>query len=554
MLKRSARLRRTAGVASCFALSVLLGGCGNGSGDDKTLPAPAAESRLLATSSSSTLAIDPAVPPTIATTGCTGDADFYQADFTPNPNALINRHVLCVRDKNTASVDVKNAEGDLIHNAGEMKVETYWSVYGGSVGLKKQATLTLRYTYTDLQPALKLPVPTLKIKPRLDCVGQETDVTCGPDAQIPMITLSANGQMTKSFSFPITWDTTTVKKVSTTMYVKLFYTTDGSVPVYAWSGATNVMQPLTGNWDLRCDKGVIKSTSEGCVFPGASAIWRFQDPSGSAPQARKLIADAFSNFPEIPGKFRLADGMRSVASSAPGYMPLTRTFNETTQNANRYTAGLRCDKQWPVAMPPTCSDRKLCDCDEYPPAAALEGARSVATEEHKYTVNLIPTTDNRSGGGQMLTFFNDERVDDNENFWVYLGNITGTPPPPPPPPSGPKDVTSSFTITRNYLYSEGQDQKYNFTITNNAPGPLAGPFRLYFKNLPVGVMVLGSYQSSSGVFIAINEPAIVGSMILPVTIRAPSQKFSFTTTMFSGKFTDDSFPVDPPFDPRGPAI
>jgi hypothetical protein len=106
-------------------------------------------SGFLSISTAASAAVNRDTPPSATQAACTNEADFVAASGISDGNALINRHVLCVKDKNTFEVDVKNTNGVLIHNGGTVTLEAFWSVYGASNGLdKKQRPLKLRYAYS----------------------------------------------------------------------------------------------------------------------------------------------------------------------------------------------------------------------------------------------------------------------------------------------------------------------------------------------------------------------------------------------------------------------
>jgi hypothetical protein len=519
-------------------------------------------SGLLSVSTAATAAINRDAPPSISQDACTNEADFLPASGISDANALRNRHVLCVKDKNVFDVDVKNAEGALIHNAGTVTLEAFWSVYGASTGLdKKQRSLKLRYAYVakaQPQGSPALVTPTFKVIPTIACVGQNvSEVKC--EQTLPMSTFTANSVWQEAKPLSIQWPDSEIQVFDTTIAVKLAFTLDGTTPA---EGTGDRWEPRFDSWVLRCDNGLIKvsgSGMNGCVFKNASAIWDFSQ-DGNAPQNRAHIAYAFANLPEVPGKFRLQEGQRSVAmdDNESNLRPLRRTLSPLIRDSNRAVSYARCAADFGQALTTMCPNGSGCQCDEFPPASSLEGAASVEYEQQKYSVRSINGPDNASAGGLLGAFYLRERVIDSEPYWVHVGDGAGTPPPVVPPAPAPINVTSSFDLKISTFIPLNDQQTVYFSATNNSAQDLIGPFRYYFRDFTPGMELIGlTCVGADGVpYIDIGHAAIArGTTVhFNVIIRVPGGiEATFKKSgIWAGKFTGGQCLVTDPWSPITP--
>lgn len=345
---------------------------------------------------------------------CTTDAQFYVAtDDSADPRALVNRHVLCVRQTHDREVDVKNPEGVLIHNSGKVFLDARWSVHGVHNKLAKTGTLLLRYNYVKYN---ELNAPTLRVAAKIECISQSGPaVNCSK--ALPAITLTSGGANTQTIAIPMNWDNAAGKIVYSNIDVKLLYTTDGSAPIETedGSGDTYKLDTRFGNWSLRCDIDQLRATWKGCVFPMAAPVWN-PVKDVSTQYARGHIAHVFATMPEIRGRFKLATGQRSQAAAGGQFEPLIRTSQERIRE-NRAAAVSRCSA---TVQPPApyCAAGMTCDCDEYPPASSEEGGYGRPYTD--YSVRKILSSDNQKAGSQMGAMYAKERVLVGDNFWIKV--------------------------------------------------------------------------------------------------------------------------------------
>jgi hypothetical protein len=476
MFKGSHRSLRSARIVSFVVISAVIAGCGGASAPvvapsaEKTQDAVEANARLEAlftsapspTRAATTISSDADIPPPIdpedpedteplpATPGseiadaeqkaCTDDAQFTVAEVWSNPEALVNRHVLCVKQDFEQSVDLKDKDGAIQIHSGDMKLATRWSVHGVHNKLEKKATLSLSYNYTENND---LPVPKLNVIAKISCITQGSaspEVNC--DMVMPAVSLSSGEKVTQDMVIPLAWSPTVEKIREVTIKVRLFYTTDNSTPVEMEDGSvsTTALYPYFNSWVLRCDVDKLRAGWKGCVFNAAPAVWKAVSNTDTQ-YARKHIADVFAkNMSEVPGLFKLAPGKRSEALNYGQYLPLTRA-GITERKNNRAAAKNRCatpiDADDAKAIGQYCTSEMSCDCDEYPPASAEEGAYQRSPD--MFSVRKILRSDNQKAGSQLGAMYSKERVLIGDKFRIYVGDVS-VPPPTPQPPSPPGPV------------------------------------------------------------------------------------------------------------------
>jgi hypothetical protein len=338
---------------------------------------------------------------------CIQDGQFWQVDGTgDSSNGLVNRHVLCVKQKLTRYIDLFD-NGIPAWNAGILTLEALWSVHGVHSVLEKRGTLTLRYSYTPLDEHA---APPLNVIAKISCSPQGSDAPINCDRQMPIATLTNGGQTTNEVVIPLIWDTS-IGKITTAMIgVKLLYTTDGTMPVETpdGSGSTESLSPKFASWPIRCDIDQLRLGWKGCVFPEASAVW-VADKSPATQYARQHIADVFEKMQHIPGRFEMALESRSQAKTGGQNDPLTRT-GPAGNKLNRQAIRALCAS---IASPGPNHD-----CDEYPFASSEEGANGKSLSQ--YSVRKIPHWDNRKAGAQLGAMYAKERLLVGDKFWVKV--------------------------------------------------------------------------------------------------------------------------------------
>ena len=169
--------------------------------------------------------------------------------------------------------------------------------------------------------------------------------------------------------------------------------------------------------EIRCDIGLAKATTRGCVYPKAPAIMRSvktDDPTVDESAVHIREAQAAG----MPGKF-IARGDGSILPSGSA-RPLERLRDQAERRKNRKVSKDQCIAQY-GKVTGQCTftgdpddEPADCDCDEYPFAATRQGASSGG----KFSAKRIDSGDNSRSGGRLGCFLTGQRVLDGEEFFV----------------------------------------------------------------------------------------------------------------------------------------
>ena len=157
----------------------------------------------------------------------------------------------------------------------------------------------------------------------------------------------------------------------------------------AW--ATPVLEAATAVpfSQVRCDNALPGNVGAGCVFPD---FWPTMTYSKTGP------------YPELAD--HIADAQASGLPGAPDDAPLHRLTDPVKSDQNRRKA---CPDSLP--RPPGKS------CDEYPMASTHEGA---STGSGQFSRRMIDATQNSNGGTDLNTFHLQNRVIENDAFYVLI--------------------------------------------------------------------------------------------------------------------------------------
>ncbi|GGQ67161.1 NucA/NucB deoxyribonuclease domain-containing protein [Couchioplanes azureus] len=183
-------------------------------------------------------------------------------------------------------------------------------------------------------------------------------------------------------SWMITSNTPGATPVTSSQAVKLAF--ESPPPTVPGSGSTTALPTV------RCDNSAtIGRISPGCVYPAATPVFLL---SGSAPppspQHAAFVASAQASLPGHPGR---VDGT-----------PLTRQANSAIVDSQRNISCAGFVKQYPDDS-----------CDEYPFASTRQGGAGAA-------IAHIPQTDNTNGGNKLGAFIRENRVWDNDAYFVQV--------------------------------------------------------------------------------------------------------------------------------------
>ncbi|KGW74899.1 deoxyribonuclease NucA/NucB family protein [Burkholderia pseudomallei MSHR2990] len=245
-------------------------------------------------------------------------------------------------------------------------------------------------------------------KPVVEC---GTDCTVAPNAGVPL----AVGSLSNEVSVTITPNMRGENplRISPTIEYRVAKSGDSledgtSVSPYAGVGYIP---------EIRCDVGLAKSGTQGCVYPEAPAILRTitainPDVDESAIHIREAQAAG------RPGRF-VPRGDGTIFPDTWESKPLTRTRDAVLRRDNRTASKKQCmviygsvNGQCTFTGDPdeTPTD---CDCDEYPFASTEQGA-----SREEVSVKRIDASDNRRAGAFLGNFYLSQRVLDAEKFYV----------------------------------------------------------------------------------------------------------------------------------------
>jgi hypothetical protein len=167
---------------------------------------------------------------------------------------------------------------------------------------------------------------------------------------------------------------------------------------------------------IRCDVGLAKTGTQGCVYPEAPAIMtsvKTDNPNVDESALHIKEAQAAGR----PGRY--ASPSDGSIKPAFGSAELTRLRNEQARKNNRAVSKTQCIAQYgkvnglcdftgdPDETPTNC------DCDEYPFAATNQGA-----DGNEFSVKRIDASDNRRAGALFGCFLASQRVLDGEKFYI----------------------------------------------------------------------------------------------------------------------------------------
>ncbi len=407
--------------------------------------------------------------------------------ISEDESSTINRHVNCRKGRSVQQyiyVDLyKNADGTAtrIAPASALPGETNWSqvgradieyqlsMFGPSNVLSKTMRYRARVTKFEEEALYTGPKkrPDIFLRPSLEgtfCYSTATDGISQPITSACKFGTPAAVQVRMSGEWS-EWAETAIQfewrqkmdpqDLSTMLDVASFYVVldtfqariEGADPSFLTAGGGYPEQvygamgylPL-----LRCDRGLAKAGTEGCVFADAAAVYLLERANPEVKEAAEHIFEALNN-PDPDkrslGKFLLKEGSRGFAEGERSGNALQRFKNSDDYGKPNNLAACSRDRTTslikipPVRSSSTCSPNQAgCECDEYPFNATWQGA---AFDPNRTSVKWINgLQNNKAGGGRLTGFFTKERVLDlspypadrstfppyvaGDNFWVFV--------------------------------------------------------------------------------------------------------------------------------------
>jgi hypothetical protein len=418
---------------------------------------------------------------------CVDDADFASVSAITNAGkeSLVNRHVYCLTGGVVdigLSVDLKFKDGVYSYvrtsqdvqsgtvanySLGVVRLKTYISFYGPSNQLSKKLAVGVKVV--SFTPAADYPgpdrYPVLKIRPILDCTNSlefNDLVSCGLRAGFLSVPLKG-GFVSKDFTVDFDWGVIQdgVDEASFGVYVGHYfqYGVGGAIVDRKGIFSSDNLFYLTDLGEgvvVRCDRGVAKSNSSGCVFPNAAPVF-VQNLTGAGvdEQAQHILE---AQLRGAPGRFVMRPGSRAIPDDSvrEGVNVLNRTQIEKVKDANRMVScgggGKSLISNIKRVSAYCASGATDCQCDEYPFASTYQGGalfRYIYDNQggvgfpDSISAKIIRGADNGRSGSQLGAFYLRERVIDRsfvpldlssasdplygfnrrlggDDFWVYI--------------------------------------------------------------------------------------------------------------------------------------
>lgn len=169
-------------------------------------------------------------------------------------------------------------------------------------------------------------------------------------------------------------------------------------------------QAAVGPNGFRCDSASYLAAGGGCIFNNVVELFPLSVNSNAQQEALHIYQAQYHPDSTVP-----VATAKSIPGSLESGQPLNRTYYNTSLiAANTAAAIATCQTYFPGY------DTATLDCDEYPFKSTFQGASNGPS---KYSARPIPSSDNRSGGGQLGAFYTFDRIiDEFDYFYVVITN------------------------------------------------------------------------------------------------------------------------------------
>ncbi len=372
----------------------------------------------------------PALPlgqaPSTSDKPCT-DADYVSWLDKGTVAGLLSRHVHCLF--HVSEVDLSGSKGSY----GKYRLEARTGSHGKAGGLSK--TLQFSFRLTRIEPGV-VPIPaTVKIRPKINC-STPTPYAGSCSYSPRYVGVGTSGSWSSPVNITVSFDWSAGDGTANTFH---FMDTEFAIYAEGTSGEPSGGTQFAGPPDVRCDKKLTASNSDGCVHHLASAVLAFDRDDSRVLEAVAHIADAQA-WGAPGGGFVL-----SSRAYGGGGSPLQRTWvtglkgnDAGIDGANRIASCKATDsviKLRPQSSASCSTSTVGCDCDEYPFNATWNGAWF--NKDHT-SARFINASHNRVAGARVGSFYRQQRVLDltkdpgipyspgNESASIPSGPETGT--------------------------------------------------------------------------------------------------------------------------------
>lgn len=323
-------------------------------------------------------------------------------------------------------------------------LETQYQAYGPSNRLEKSYAVKVKVAQWTVNPTARVSPDghRLFLNATINCNGTSGMNLTEHCTQSPLpenalidVSLAAGAESTKRvFNMGFSW--TSSSETSYQSYgpdlTQYIYQVNGtkvpaaSTPFYTQGNDGSHQAPF-----LRCDKGLAKGGTEGCVFPEAAAVFVMDMAINDMKDATEHVFHAQKGLgtnesQRSPGVLSLHPNSRVIpvlTSDQPQLKPLKRIADHVTINKNRRHTCQNIGSMFnslPRQNSSSCpSNESDCNCDEYPFASTSEGGRNPWS-----SVRRISSEHNSRAGGYYGEFLSRQRViaEQSDPFFVYVKN------------------------------------------------------------------------------------------------------------------------------------
>lgn len=273
------------------------------------------------------------------------------------------------------------------------------------------------YTYSDNNPTNTLSWP-IKYRIRTTVTdGNPGQIFAKPEVSCPDCTIALNAGVLLSLNGLSAEQTVIINFPRPAVGKALFRQPDWT---YQFRGKDEPEDKPIDSYipEVRCDSGMAKKDSTGCIYYEAAAIFRSLALSNpDVDESARHIKDAQESGQ--PGQF-VPKSPGSALADKDAVKPLSRERDQTAIRTNRNATKDTCVERKNSPIQGECGSGdtdepagKGCDCDEYPFASSQEGGKNAS-------IRIISPDDNRRAGGLLGTFYLRERVTNGDPFFVEI--------------------------------------------------------------------------------------------------------------------------------------
>ncbi|MFF0449007.1 hypothetical protein ACFYT4_21800 [Streptomyces sp. NPDC004609] len=169
---------------------------------------------------------------------------------------------------------------------------------------------------------------------------------------------------------------------------------------------------------FRCDSSP-KVNYYGCVYPEVVSQFRLKATPDVIEEAKHVWKAQHRPDLTLP----LSSVKKSIPGSIASGKPLERMVSTTDKKANNDKSARYCRQYWGRGY----SQGNTMQCDEYPFQSTYQGSSMGGAETSHFSVQVISADQNRKAGEHLDKFYNQERILDQDEFYVVVLTADGRP-------------------------------------------------------------------------------------------------------------------------------